>query len=452
MLLEIPLNFREGCLYLQISSHVEKMILAGTLAPGTRLPGTRGLGEALGVSRSTVMEAYARLCEKGLVIQCGRSGTYVASVSPQQDAGTSAKNGFFVMDSELPSRDLIPLDPLWRAARDVLLPPAGDVLAGSPPEGLPELRKALLCHAVLRGIPAKQDEVVVTSGGKDALSTVLRALRGQGRLTVWAEELSYSDIGGIAKNEGLSLRTIPLLAEESLHLLAGLGVKDVLYLVPSFQNPTGRTIVQHLRREILALQEKQGFLIIEDDSYGELRYGEKSIPALKAVEGGEEVVFVGSFSQVLFPGMRFGYILLPSGLKEDYLRVASFRQGHTSSLVQAVMRHFIENGGLASALGKARDILSGRMRALCTALKASFPFLPVYRPEGGMYLWLPTGGLASREAAARAAGRKVLVTPGDAFALEGKDPLAVRLSLSSVPAERMQDAVSALEKAFRGIL
>lgn len=452
MLLEIPLDFKEGVLYRQIATHLEKMILAGSISPGTRLPGTRDLARMLGVSRSTVMEAYYLLEELNLILQRGRSGTFVSVRVGCSFVSSGEKEDEIRFDSERPTPDMIPNDVLAKIAREVLVADKGKVMSGCPPEGLAELRMALLEHAVLRGIPARPEEIVVTSGGKDGLSTVLRSLRDAGFRRLFAERLTYGDMKGISRNEGIPLFTTPLLGEEEICFLETLSERDVLYLIPSFQNPTGRTLSPALRKQILSMRKKKGFLILEDDSYGELRYGDKSIPALKSLDEGDGVVYVGSFSQVLFPGMRLGYILLPSSLKEGYIRTATFRQGQVSSLVQLVVRAFIECGALAEAIEQARRILSHRMDALVSALEDAFPKNPFSLPEGGMFLWFPTGRMEGHAAAALAAANGVFVTDGASCALSKRTVHAVRFAVASVPAKEMKKATERLVFSWGGRL
>ncbi|MDD4612438.1 MAG: PLP-dependent aminotransferase family protein [Synergistaceae bacterium] len=452
MLLEIPLDFMEGGLYRQITSHLEKMIHAGSITPGSRLPGTRELAKILGVSRSTVVEAYCLLEEKGLIIQKGRSGAFVSPTAAHFSCVPVMPADEIHFDQERPTPDLIPFEPLAKIAREVLIEDEGRIMGGCPPEGMAELRMALLEHAVLRGIPACPEEVVVTSGGKDALSTVLCSLKKKGAGRIYAEILTYSGIKDIARNEGMALRHVPLLADGDISMLENLGERDILYLVPSFHNPTGRTLSTDVRKEILALRKKRGFHILEDDSYGELRYGEKSVPAMKALDEGEGVIYIGSFSQVLFPGMRLGYIVLPAPLKECYIQTAALRQGQVSSLVQLVVWRFIKTGNLSEAIERARSILSVRMDSLYSSLIHTFPRFPIFRPEGGVFLWFPTGNAEGGTAAALASSKGVYVSDGGSFSLSGKRICSVRFSIASASAEKMEDAclrLAGVWKTFR---
>lgn len=452
MLLEIPLSSCAGPLFRQIASHLEKMIRAGTISGSVRLPGSRELAVRLGVSRSTVIEAYELLSDRGLIRMRGRSGTYVADRPPAEYLSPGEPADCFRFDSERPTADLVPTDILAKISRSVLVDDGGRSLGGLPPEGYPELRRALLRHAVLRGIPARPEEVVVTSGGKDGLSTLLRSCRKAGFTRVVTEELSYSDIQGIARNEDLPLSTVPLLGKGDLSPLRNMSEKDVLYLVPTFQNPMGTTLSPEIRRDILSLRAEKGFLILEDDSYGELRYCDKSISALKALDDGDGVVYLGSFTQLLFPGIRMGYVLLPPFLSDCYLETARFRQGQVSSLVQLVLCRFIQEGALAEAIEMARGVLSVRMETLFSSLQGAFPDREISRPDGGMYLWFPTGTLTGEDAAERARERGVLVTPGGLFSPSGRPVRGVRFALASVDSSRIAGGVRLLQEAWGPLL
>ncbi|NLB84457.1 MAG: PLP-dependent aminotransferase family protein, partial [Synergistaceae bacterium] len=377
---------------------------------------------------------------------------YVADRSPAESFSSGDQADCLRFDSERPTANLVPTDILAKISRSVLLDDGGISLGGLPPEGYPQLRRALLRHAVLRGIPAKPEEVVVTSGGKDGLSTLLRACRKVGFTRVVTEELSYSDIQGIARNEDMPLSTVPLLGRGDLSPLRNISEKDVLYLVPTFQNPMGTTLSPEIRRELLSLRAEKGFLILEDDSYGELRYCDKSIAALKAMDDGDGVVYLGSFTQLLFPGIRMGYVLLPPLLSDCYLETARFRQGQVSSLVQLVLCRFIQEGALAEAIEMARRVLSVRMETLFSSLCGAFPEREISRPDGGMYLWFSTGNLTGDDAAERARKKGVLVKPGRIFSPLGSSVRGVRFALASVNASRIAGGVRLLQEAWGALL
>ena len=448
-MLEIPLH-RESrtALYFQVAEHLRRLIGSGALPPGTRLPGTRVLSGELDVSRTTVMQAYALLESDGMIRLEGRSGAFVLGSCAEK--GILAK-GEEVLDlaSGLPSMDLVPVKFLSRALRDILASSPETSLLGSPPEGLEPLRRALVTHAAARGIPASWENLLVTAGLQEGLSTLLKALAVSGARTLWVEPLTYPDVILMARSEGLEVRCLPGNPSEIPECVSCMTPLDALYLIPSFHNPLGRTLPLGLRRGILAETVRNGAWVIEDDAYGELRYGEESVPALKSLPEAERVLYMGSFSQVLFPGLRFGYLLLCPALSESTGAVRRIRTGGASSLVQMLVLRLIESGNLARALDAARLQMSIRMESLAGSLSRELPDHPFSRPEGGIYLWLGTPGIDGVEAASTAEERGVRLVPGIEFSVLGERVEAVRLSTSRHGAQSLAQAVCAMAAAWR---
>lgn len=447
-LLEIPLHRESGtALYQQVAEHLRRLVASGALPPGTRLPGTRVLSDELDVSRTTVMQAYSLLENDGLIRVEGRSGAFV--IGRGTEAGSLPKNeGTLDLASGLPSMDLVPVKAISRALREILGPSAETALLGSPPEGLEPLRRALVSHAAARGIPASWESLLVTAGLQEGLSTLLKALAVSGTRTLWVEPLTYPDAVLMAKSEGLEIRCLPGNPAEIPGCVSRMNPSDALYLIPSFHNPLGRTLPLALRRAILAETVRKEVWVIEDDAYGELRYGEESVPALKSLPEAGRVLYMGSFSQVLFPGLRFGYLLLSPSLADGAVAVRKIRTGGASSLVQMLVLRLIESGSLSKALDAARLQMSIRMEALAAALSRELPGYPFVRPEGGIYLWLETPGLEGTEAALMAASRGVRVAPGSDFSVREEKIGAVRLAVSRQGAQSLPMAVAALASAW----
>jgi GntR family transcriptional regulator/MocR family aminotransferase len=448
LLLEIPLH-RESrtALYLQLTDHLRRLIGSGALPPGTRLPGTRVLSGELDVSRTTVMQAYALLERDGLIHLQGRSGAFVLGQCAVENR-LAGDEEIVDLASGRPSMDLVPLKSISRALRDILGSSAETALLGSPPEGLEPLRRALVTHAAARGIPASWEDLLVTAGLQEGLSTLLKSLAVSGTRTLWVEPLTYPEAVSMARVEGLQVKSLPKDPSAIPECVASMDAGDALYLIPSFHNPLGRTLPLTLRRDILAGTESRGVWVIEDDAYGELRYGEESVPALKSLPEAERVIYMGSFSQVLFPGLRFGYLLLPSVLSESVGGVRRIRTGGVSSLVQMLVLRLIESGSLGKALDSARLQMSIRMEALVSALGRELHGYPFARPEGGIYLWLNTPGHDGAEAASLALSARVQVVPGEEFSVDGQKIEAVRLSVSRHGAQALVKAVCMLAKAW----
>jgi len=213
-LIEIPLDpAGRAPLYRQIATHLMKMVQNGTLAPGDRLPGSRDLSSSLGLSRNTVVLAYDLLEDEGFIEQRGRRGAFI-SWKGLHDSGDIEEDGpRWDMASGLPSFDLVPSGRLAALARDALLSSGPGALYDTPPEGLMTLRNTLVKHAATRGIPAKRDEAVVTSGARHALSVYIHAMALKGVRRLWIEELTYPEVRLMAQGAGLEIATVPVEPE-----------------------------------------------------------------------------------------------------------------------------------------------------------------------------------------------------------------------------------------------
>lgn len=427
------------------------MVQNGTLSCGDRLPGSRELALSHGISRSTVVLAYDLLEDDGFIELRGRRGSFVTWRKTRVSTDFCEGGPIWDLASGLPSGDLVPLDSVASIAREALSGKGPEALFDTPPEGLPALREALVRHAARRGIPARRDEAIITSGARHALSVSIDAMALKGVRTLWVEELTYPEIKRMAAASGLNVRTVSMEPSLFVDSLSSIGNGDALYLIPSFHNPTGRTISIDIRRMVLSAASKHGFWVIEDDSYGELRFGEASVPALKSIDGENRVLYLGSFSQLLFPGMRIGYVLLPDEIKKDFLSVLERTSGATSSLVQHIVLAFIEDGSLEEALDLARNSMAVRMRRLSRALSEIMPGCLYEPPQGGIYLWLVTPGIEGSRAARMAGEAGVAVVPGNSFACQPEDIEAVRLSVSRTPAGKLREAVEKMNEAWKMI-
>lgn len=447
--IEIPLDFGGPLpLYRQIADHLRSMIETGALNRGFRLPGTRSFAASLGVSRTTLNEAFHVLEADGWIRLEGRSGAFVLGQPPTAHP-TLRSPAWMDLASGIPSTDFLPLRHLSSLWRSILQEEDGALLM-SPVAGLEALRQMLVRHAASRGIPARWQDVVVTSGVQEGLALALETLRRQGVERIWTEPLTYPQIPPLAASLGLSLHLLPEQPEAWEEILPLRGPRDALYLIPSFHNPTGRTLSQPLRESILSRTAHQGCWIIEDDAYGELRYGENTVPALRALPEASRVLYLGSFSQLLFPGWRLGYALIPPALHSTFVHAKLHRSGATAAPSQHLTLAFLRQGLLEPALNTIRNGMARRMANLHTLLHEAFPELSPEIPQGGIYLWLPTPGWSGREAALKARHLGVLVTAGDLFAPDHRPVEAVRLAVSRLSIVDTARAIRAVSQAWSG--
>lgn len=438
-MLEMPLDRTSRVpLHRQVSDHIRRLISSGALPPGSRLPSFREMSSSLKVSRITVEEAYSELEAEHLICLVPRKGVFVAqdrpvSLSQRWRGGVGEESESVDLCSDRACSELMPSGEVARAIRGLGM--EAKVHRPASLAGLEELRAALVGHCALRGVPAVKEQLVVTSGGREGLFLCLWSLRKAGVSRLWVESLTYPT--AFLQASELGLTVIPF---RSLEELDRARVGDAVYLVPSFHNPTGRVMGLRDRSLALEMSRTRGFRILEDDTYGELRYGPRSVPALKAMDHLGEVLYLGSFSRGLFLDFKLGYLLCPGSLMDHVMLAKANFFGETNPLSQELALNLFEDGAVPRILERNRHLVRVRMESLCGTLG-----IPM--PEGGIFAWLEIsrGGSAFSE---RLAELGVKVAPGAGFSPVGEDVRGVRLSACAVGARELREAIGVIRRVL----
>jgi DNA-binding transcriptional MocR family regulator len=225
----------------------------------------------------------------------------------------------------------------------------------------------------------------------------------------------------------------------------------LVYTMPTCQNPTGLTMTLRRRREILEVAARHDIPVLEDHFDAELRYEGRPVPPLKALDGREQVVLLGTFSKILFPGLRVGWVVAPRPLYQALLRLKQATALATSLLPQVALAEFCRRGLLEAHLRRVREVYARRRRVLLETMARSFPREVTWtRPEGGMTLWVTLPRGASAVAVAMEARRRgVLVAPGTLFFLEGGQRY-LALSSTVEPEERLRRGARILGEILAG--
>jgi GntR family transcriptional regulator/MocR family aminotransferase len=402
MTLNITLDTAEkDPLFLQIATRVRSAITAGHLLPGARLPSSRALAAQLAIARGTVDAAYALLAGEGAIETRRSAGTIVSGavgrrievaeqsplVFPSAPAAASA--GPLPFQMGLPALDAFPRK-LWsnltvRAARSIQ--PAD--LAEADPAGVPDLRQAVAAYlGVARGIKCTPEQVLITAGYQGALALVRSVLVRQGD-PVWLEDPGYHMTRMALETAGA--RVVPVRVDaEGLRVAAGINAapKAKLAIVtPTHQSPTGVALSLPRRLELLAWAADAESWIVEDDYDSEFRYVGRPLPSLKSLDRGQRVLYVGSFSKVLFPALRLGYLIVPPELQAVFLRASRLLTSGLPILEQNSVAAFMRNGHFARHIRRMRMLYADRRRCLATALHARFgDRVTLELTSGGMHL------------------------------------------------------------------
>jgi GntR family transcriptional regulator / MocR family aminotransferase len=410
----------------QLYQRVRDAIASGRLRPGERLPSARGLASQLGVARGTVDAALARLAGEGYVETRGPAGSFISphlaaatlppAARPIREAppAPGAPSRSLPFQPGLPALDAFPRK-LWsRVVAQSVRALAPPVLAYPDPAGWPPLRAAIAAYlGVSRGIACAPEQVFVTPGYQGALALIARARLAPGE-RVWVEDPGYALARQALRGSGAVLVPVPVDAE-GLAVAEGVArAADARFalVTPTHQSPLGMALSLRRRLALLAWAAAAGAWIVEDDYDSEFRYAGPPLPALKSLDRGHRVLYAGSFSKVLFPALRLGYLVVPEPDIADFARAARSLQQGCPVLEQAAVARFMADGHFARHLRRMRGLYAARRAALAAAIAAEFGGAARIDPqEGGMHLLVRLPGTDDMGLAAHAAAAGLAPQP-----------------------------------------
>ncbi|WP_037910556.1 aminotransferase-like domain-containing protein [Actinacidiphila yeochonensis] len=354
----------------------------------------------------------------------------------------------------LPAPELFDAEGLRHAYDRVLSERPGSVLQYSTTEGDPLLRRAVAARLSARALPTAPEDLLITGGSQQGLTLIASTLLEPGD-TVLVENPTY--LAALQCFGFAGARVVPVPTDDDGVLpeaLADLVARErpkLLYLVPNFQNPTGRTLPLSRRRAVAEVAARYGLWIAEDDPYGELRFEGEYQPPVAAMEGAaDRTVLMGSFSKVMAPGMRLGWVRAPEGLRRACVIAKQAADLHTSTVDQAAAARYLADRDLDAHLERVRAAYRERRDALLGGLPAALPPGSTWsRPEGGMFVWvrLPDGHDATALLPA-AVGHDVAYVPGAPFYAADADHATLRMSFTTHTPEEITTGLSRLAKVF----
>ena len=347
----------------------------------------------------------------------------------------------------VPAPECLPVAELADCARAAIERDGETILNYGPAGGYGPLREWVAeRHGVEPG------RVLVTNGSLPGLNLVLGHFAARGRILV--EAPTYDRPLKIAARLGVQVHTIPQ-DEDGLDVdaleqeLRRDPSPAFLYALPTFQNPSGRTLPLGRRRRLVELAREHSLTVLEDDPYGRVRFDGESLPTLFELEGGERLLYSSSFSKIVAPGARVGYFVLPAELAASLEGTAQNIYLTPSLVGQAAVHEFIRRGSLDPNIERVSELLRVRRDAMLEALDAELPEARVSRPEGGYFVWLDLpDSVDGRELLARAEQAGVTFVPGADFfpAGSGEGRNAVRLAFSYVSPDEIREGVSRLAR------
>lgn len=467
----------------RLKDAITRAIWDGRFAPGDRLPATRALARHLGISRITVSLAYDSLLSTGYIASVARSGYFVATDAPTQLQVVSPNRLDAIERVDWDTRlgpvpralggQANPAD--WRSFRypfifgelDLARFPVDDwrdcvrrglgkrhfeqIADDASDRDDPFLVEQIVRRSISgRGIAATVDEVLVTAGAQNALWLTVHSLFGGKGGDVAMEEPGYPELRNLVRQQGLTIHAIPVDQEGMQIDRIPKGVKAV-FVTPSHQAPTGATMSMARRRALLERAEAEDFVVIEDDYDFQMSYTSPALPALRSLDQRGRVIYVGSFSKSIFPGLRLGYLTADARVVEHARAMRTLSERHPPGLTQRTVAYFLSEGHYNSHARRMRMRMARRNEVLREALAEHGLTPALERAVGGTTLWLKgPRGVDADQLAVDLREKSVLIEPGSSFyASEDAPRNRVRLGFATIETARIADGVALIAEAIR---
>ena len=481
--------------YRQIAGGIQTAAADGRLSPGDRLPPTRDLARSLQVNRNTVVAAYDFLAATGFVHGRTGRGTFIASEPTAQGLPAPAtgrtvdghgEEWFSAFSQTVdgpgvdrllsayqlatadegisfagsyPDRDLLPAGAFLKSLKAAMKEEGSSLLAYGPTAGYPALRNTLAEAMTRKGSKIRGSQILITNGAQQGLELIFRTFLDAGDTAV-VEDPTYT--GALSVLGSLRAKTVGVpLDDQGIRpdLLEAALVRHrprLIYLQPTFQNPTTAVMPESRRREVLALAIRYGCPVVEDDWAGDLRFEGKEIPTLHALDHGRHVIYIGTFSKKLMPGVRIGWVAAPKEVLRRLIALKQISDCGTSPILQAGLHHYLAAGCLRPHLKRVRTEYRNRRDLMLDSMSRYFPNRVSWTtPPGGLFLWvrLPEG-LDSGELFAASRRKGVLFSRGDLFHVDGQGPGAggsstMRLTYSSASPDQIDLGIRTLGDLIR---
>jgi GntR family transcriptional regulator/MocR family aminotransferase len=467
--------------YRWLYSALRAEILEGRLRPGTRLPGSRDLGGQYGLSRGTIVNAFEQLAAEGYVQGSVGSGTFVSNTLPDEIEVTRGAvhpelrhttprrrvsdyarrvTPFSMLEvrpsrafrANLPALDLFPLARWAQVTARRLRRAPTSLLLGCDPMGYGPLRQAVADYLnASRGVKCVPAQVAIVSGIQEALDLVARLFLNPGD-RVCMEDPGCTGASIVFAAFGARISRAPVDDEGMEVCAAPFRGARLVYVTPAHQFPLGTTMSLSRRLALLEWARKSGALIFEDDYDGEYRYSTRPIPALQGLDRSGLVLFAGSFSKVLFPSLRLGYLVVPLDLVPRFAATKSATARHPPLLEQAVLCDFITEGHFGRHLRRMREVYAERLSVLLEGARERLAgLLELSSVEAGLQTagWL-TCGVSGERAAKAAATRGVEVTPLSSYRIGPPGREGLQLGFAAVDTREIRRGIRELAIALQG--
>lgn len=427
-------------LYLQIYDYYKDLIESGKMSEGEKLPSIRRCADERGVSKTTVEQAYLCLCDDGYILPKSQSGYYVlkrGSMSRKQEINSGLKNEkneiIYDFSSAGVDEEVFDMN-IWRRYVKSALRQTERLLFYGEPQGELDLRREIAAYArETRNCVCSEENIVIGAGVQTLLSILCPLLKS--KKTVSFDDLSYKQGTAVFRDYGFKITDNRVGS-------------NLLYVSPSYLTRWGDTMSVSDRFELVDFARNNGKLIIEDDYGSEFRYFNRPTPSLQGLDGGENVVYLGTFSKLLLPSIRISFMILPTRLLGEYKRKSHLYNQTVSKADQIALCSYIRDGHLYSQIRKSRKLYSQKSKILGDLISQKFgEKAELLKANSPLYVRCRFSlGLSTSEFIRRAEKKGIKLITAE----ESENQAEIAFSVSSISILKLKDAVNYLFDSIFG--
>ncbi|WP_102401158.1 PLP-dependent aminotransferase family protein [Haloimpatiens massiliensis] len=473
------IKFHKGePIYIQIYKYIKDMIDNGMLPYLSKLPSTREMASIMNISRSTVMNVYEKLEEEGLVNTLKGRGTFVAKINVNNNKDWSInwennlnsyavkaenmdimkheklyKKGMISFKSIAPDESYFDIEEVKRAFANLISMEGNRILNYGYARGYKPLIDFLKEYMSDKGVNLKNKDIIITNGFTEGFNMILSSITKRGD-NILCENPTHNTAIKIMKLHGLKLVGVPMNKDgmniNALEKILQERKVKFSYLIPSYHNPTGIVMSYKSREQVYNLLKKHNVPIIEDGFNEELQHLGAHIAPMATIAGEENsVIYIGSFSKILFPGIRIGWICADSNLIDAMESVKRSKNIHTSALDQGILYEYMRSGEFSRYLKRVRNIYREKFDLARNLAEKYIPNEYIYG-DGGLYIFIKLKGINSRKLLEKCCKRGVIFTPGDIFYTDGGGKDTFRLAFSRTSLKDIEKGIKIIgEEAQR---
>jgi len=475
--------------YLQIANGIIGHIRRGTLKPSSALPASRVLAADLQVHRKTVVAAYDELYAQSWVDVYPRRGIFVAknlpdvsprklppaitqysypektlfeltnSLLPSHPQQTKPAENNLVFNDGFPDTRLAPVDLLVREYRRFARYHfTSKYLTYGPEQGSEHLRTELArFFGETRGLQIQKENILITKGVQMALYLIARVMIGKNDVLV-AGDPGYGGANEVFEHAGAKLELVPVdeygIDVDAVEAICKKRKVKLIYVIPHHHSPTTVTLSAERRMRLLELAHQYKFAIVEDDYDFDFHYASSPILPLASVDNYGSVIYVGSFSKTIAPGIRIGFMVAPQNFIEQAARYRRLIDRQGEQLLEEAMANLLKNGDIGRHLKKANKIYHERRDTLCRLLREKLDGYVRFKvPDGGFAIWVEyLNGVRAQEVALKASTMGLTISDGLDYYSDRNGPNNhVRIGFASLNEREMEEAVDLLKRAIEGV-